>query len=74
MFRNQSIFATRTMNRTTKSVRLLYDRLTSFDLVKSGKFTLRSRKQFSQVSHVPFEGHGLLFYHLFDFGCFPEPN
>ena len=41
--------------------------------VKSGKFTLRSRKQFSQVSHVPFEGHGLLFYHLFDTRYFPEP-
>lgn len=43
IFRNQSIFATRTMNRTSKSVRLLYDRLTSFDLVKSGKFTLGCR-------------------------------
>lgn len=41
-----------------------YDRLTSFDLVKSGKFTHRSQIMFSQVSLVPFEGHGLLFYHL----------
>lgn len=52
----------------------VYDRLTSFDLVKSGKFTLGYQKLFSQVSHVPFEGHGLLFYHLFDTRYFPEPN
>ncbi len=64
MFRNQSIFATRTISRAAKNVRLLYDRLTSFDLIKSGKFTRGSQNMFSQVSFVPFEGHGLLFYHL----------
>ena len=48
----------------------LYDRLTSFDLVKSGKFINRSQIVFSQVSHVPSEGHGLLFYHLLTSGSF----
>ena len=48
----------------------LCDRLANFDLVKSGKLTLRCQKLFSQVSHVPFEGHGLLFYHLLTPGIF----
>lgn len=49
---------------------ILHDRLTSFDLVKSGKFNLIEVKS-SLVKPVlyPDEGHGLSYY-ICDFGYF----
>ena len=66
------IFATAILEMTGGNAHfdILHDRLTSFDLVKSGKFNLIEVKS-SLVKPVlyPDEGHGLSYY-ICDFGYF----
>ena len=52
---------------------ILHDRLTSFDLVKSGKFNpIEVKSSLVKPVLYPDEGHGLSYY-ICDFGVFPEP-
>ena len=48
---------------------ILHDRLTSFDLVKSGKFEIGVKSSLVKPVLYPDEGHGLSYY-ICDFGYF----
>ena len=48
---------------------ILHDRLTSFDLVKSGKFEIGVKSSLVKPVLYPDEGHGLPYY-ICDFGYF----
>ena len=48
---------------------ILHDRLTSFDLVKSGKFEIGVNSSLVKPVLYPDEGHGLPYY-ICDFGYF----
>ena len=48
---------------------ILHDRLTSFDLVKSGKFKIGVNSSLVKPVLYPDEGHGLSYY-ICDFGYF----
>lgn len=41
---------------------ILHDRLTSFDLVKSGKFTIGVKSSLVKLVLYPYKGHGLSYY------------
>ena len=51
---------------------ILHDRLTSFDLAKSGKFNIRCQNEFSQASLVSSRRTRTAYY-ICDTRCFPEP-
>ena len=52
---------------------MLHDRLTSFDLAKSGKFTSGVKMRLVKLVLYPPGGHGLLYYFC-DTTGFPEPS
>ena len=52
---------------------ILHDRLTSFDLAKSGKFASGVKKRLVKLVLYPPGGHGLLYYFC-DTTGFPEPS
>ena len=67
-----SIFATAILEKTSGNALfdILHDRLTSFDLVKSGKFNpIEVKSSLVKPVLYPDEGHGLSYY-ICDFGCF----
>ena len=52
---------------------ILHDRLTSFDLAKSGKFNIRCQNEFSRASLVPSIEGTDCFTMFVDTRYFPEP-
>ena len=58
------IFATAILEKTSGNAQfdILHDRLTSFDLVKSGKFTIGVNSSLVKPVLYPDEGHGLPYY------------
>ena len=65
------IFATAILEKTSGNALfdILHDRLTSFDLVKSGKFEIGVKSSLVKPVLYPDEGHGLSYY-ICDFGYF----
>ena len=52
---------------------MMHDRLTSFDLAKSGKFNIRCQNELSQAGLVPSTEGTDCFTVFVDTGYFPEP-
>ena len=65
------IFAPAILEKTSSNALfdILHDRLTNFDLVKSGKFEIGVKSSLVKPVLYPDEGHGLSYY-ICDFGYF----